>query len=826
MNNNLNNNIDSNESQQKPSKVGNGLNKAGNILDKTKYGKALKVAGNAVNGANDLKNKKINPNNNLNSNSYRVQYNRKQSTDDQAKNKLKDNNNKSLLTNNGKSLGKNLVTNKLFNNSKPKNSINDSDVPASENVKQVIKATINNVLKLMAPLLGYLILFVLIVVVIMVIVIIICNSGKAIKDAITNFALLGVDIVSTDESIVESLKDLDLCDMNSSTEECINTPAGKYYVKLRDIKDYYSKYDDYEGNQIALNIALINEILMYNLEDSDLYNNMDREDEIQSIYYNYITLSDILAEAMVEEYKMYGDYYYMVDSHPELQENRYIKSKSGETTFYRISYDKLNSYLLYGEVHENYSGETKEYDTDIYPGSTPSLIPGGREINLPKDMDNVSETSYSGNVKDGFIYKNILTENDIKDKNDEQIEKLAKSILEDIYSIILGNNSDIIYSNVCPGVNVTGNYAGIYSLEDYVAGVVQNENNWSQGDNIENMKAQAIAARTYVLRITNNCALPIENSTKKQTMNPNPGEKAKQAASETAGKVLTSNGKYISTEYDGLAVKEKTDEFYILKQADLQIPISWLDKYLSEKDYQYYANHTHGRGMSQWGSRYLQTIGYDYNKILKTFYPSAEITTLGGGGSQILANVPNGVPDLQSRYYFTFDIEKRNYYNNSLFGQCVWYAKHRAMEIVAANGNEAKVSLIENAYGNGIDIAKSLANKGFRYSDNIYDVRPGAIISWKWTDAKCRSFHDGYSCGSGYTNYGHVAVVESVTYDSNGVPVSVIITEGWRTNCGKSSWCTNSNIWSVVNFRKSSLTISALENNSGYGIFNGLAFLN
>lgn len=779
----------------------------------------------------NVKQNNYNINNNMNSNvsnSNRIQNNKSKTLNNNKLNLLSKNKSNSNINNNQNSnnslINKN---NKLINKKPLTNRFKKKETPEStgeQAVKKTIRVAVKTVLVVLAPLLFIMGLIIFLLLLIMIIFMSIFNSNDIksdIKSGVINYASNN----ATQEEIASDLKYNGLCELDLSDEECLDTPAGKYVLHYKEIKDKYENYLDYDGNPLNINIELIQEIIMYDLVDIDILDDSTSEN-YNSIYSKYMDFADILAEAMVEEYKMYGDYYYMVDSHPEFQENRYIKSKSGETTFYRISYDKLNSYLLYGEVHENYNGETKEYDTDIYPGSTPSLIPGGREINLPKDMDNVSETSYSGNVKDGFIYKNILTENDIKDKNDEQIEKLAKSILKDIYSTIMENNNIIIYSNICPGVNVTGNYAGVYSLEDYVAGVVQNENNWSQGDNIENMKAQAIAARTYVLRITNNCALPIENSTKKQTMNPNPSEKAKQAASETAGKVLTSNGKYISTEYDGLAVKEKTDEFYILKQADLQIPISWLDKYLSEKDYQYYANHTHGRGMSQWGSRYLQTIGYDYNKILKTFYPSAEITTLGGSGSQILTNVPSGVSDLQSRYYFTFDIEKKNYYNNTLFGQCVWYAKHRAMEIVAANGNESKVSLIETAYGNGIDIAKSLANKGFRYSDNIYDVRPGSIISWKWTDAKCRSFHGGYSCGSGYTNYGHVAVVESVTYDSNGVPVSVIITEGWRTNCGEGSWCTNSNIWSVVNFKKKSLTISALENNSGYGIFNGLAFLN
>ena len=58
-----------------------------------------------------------------------------------------------------------------------------------------------------------------------------------------------------------------------------------------------------------------------------------------------------------------------------------------------------------------------------------------------------------------------------------------------------------------------------YSLEDYVKGVVSAEAYTNEG--MEALKAQAIAARTFAIKRTNNCTISIENSdvTQKFTSN-------------------------------------------------------------------------------------------------------------------------------------------------------------------------------------------------------------------------------------------------------------------------------------------------------------------
>lgn len=617
------------------------------------------------------------------------------------------------------------------------------------------------------------------------------NNNKNVQEYITGSG--------TTEQLTDELVYLNICRVNSDkdleVEECLNSPAGKYFTHLKELYAIYNQYSDRNGNPLELNIGLILETISYGITDKDLFT----EENLDSI----LDKSDELAEAQVEEYQEVGDLYTLSSKSCITKSDQIVKGIDGETSYYRISNDKFISYLLYGKVHENYQGNIKKYDVDIHPESNDECIPDGRNYNAI--IEDNTTTTYSGDEEKGYIYLNFLYELNM---TDDEIEINSKEVLEEIYKRAKENyNAGTASSNfICSGVMVTGDSAGVYSLEDYIAGVVQRENNWYQGDNIENMKAQAIAARTYVLRVTTNCTLPIENTATKQTFNPNPSDEAKRAALETANQILVNdNGDYISTEYDAFAVKEITEEFYILKQANLQIPIEWVTSNISSANLEYYETHSHGRGMSQWGSRYLQTQGYSYDQILSTFYPTGKLTTIG---NSITGNIPSNVNDLKNRYYFNFDINI--YQGNTLFGQCVWYAKHRAMEILSASSLDegTKKLLINSIYatgGNGQDWFKNPSNTYFKKSTNINEPKAGAIVSWT------------------RGQYGHVAIIERVYTGENGVTM-VTLTEGWRTkNSSGSGWYVTNDLWSVVNFRKKELTLSQLQTYSG--IFNGYVYL-
>ncbi len=244
-------------------------------------------------------------------------------------------------------------------------------------------------------------------------------------------------------------------------------------------------------------------------------------------------------------------------------------------------------------------------------------------------------------------------------------------------------NSSSIY---CPSIAVEQENGDIETmdLETYVARVVTKENNWYEGDNIENMKAQAVASRTYALNATNNCQNSIKNSQSAQTLADTPSAMAIRAAEETNSLVLLQDGKVFSTMYDALAIDHSDNSNYYLKQANLAIPKSWLDSKVTKSQYEFYAKYNHGKGMSQWGSRYLQTIGKNYEDILNTFYTMAEISRMGGlisGGNYSSDTIPAAdKTELAERrdYYISIGMDYIYTEKSGLVSQCPWYAKSRA----------------------------------------------------------------------------------------------------------------------------------------------------
>lgn len=115
-------------------------------------------------------------------------------------------------------------------------------------------------------------------------------------------------------------------------------------------------------------------------------------------------------------------------------------------------------------------------------------------------------------------------------------------------------------------------------------------------------------------------------------------------------------------------------------------------------------------------------------------------------------------------------------------GQCVWYAKGRAVEITEALRSAGKLSdeeadkivnLLLQAWGNGGEIYDSTRGV-FNGSSDIRQPKAGSYIVWK-------------KPGS----WGHVAIVEDVT------DTTITLTEGWSTGGGSLS-CSGD--WSCVHF--------------------------
>ena len=178
-------------------------------------------------------------------------------------------------------------------------------------------------------------------------------------------------------------------------------------------------------------------------------------------------------------------------------------------------------------------------------------------------------------------------------------------------------NSDLESSYLlCDSVNVGGE---LYPLEEYVAGVVSAEAFTNQ--NMEALKAQAIAARTYAIVRTNNCSVSITSSSYDQNFTSNINSRALEATVSTSGMVLTKNGKMFLSEYDSFY---KGGNFSCdgskCSVTYKKLPSNQENLVTVSYDYYSYIAGGHGRGMSQVASYYLAEQGYNYEEILKNFY--------------------------------------------------------------------------------------------------------------------------------------------------------------------------------------------------------------
>ena len=197
------------------------------------------------------------------------------------------------------------------------------------------------------------------------------------------------------------------------------------------------------------------------------------------------------------------------------------------------------------------------------------------------------------------------------------------------------------YDAPCQEITVIGTSShpdsGTFSIEDYVAGVVQNEVGFWNDLVVD--EVFAIAARTYVFKTAGETCT-IENSTKTQTFTSSPEDIAKEAAKNTQGIVITDeSGSLLLTQYDALAVKEVTSTHYILKQKNQAIPKSWIESHINSSTLSYYANHNHGNGISQWGARYLAEQGQSSSEIIAYYMEGSTLkNTFRGEGLE-------GVPD-------------------------------------------------------------------------------------------------------------------------------------------------------------------------------------
>ena len=499
-------------------------------------------------------------------------------------------------------------------------------------------------------------------------------------------------------------------------------------------------------------------------------------------------------------------------------EQKYYEKLDDVYKDYKDDGVEIDVQLITGTIfYGNTLNDNMFEDDEIGTSDSDDLIDGS-DIHLG-DVRTLAKHMVTGNKVDYVKYRKYLVETYIpkrfdymyEGKNPEKaIEKIADEIMMFASQDTGKGSGEFASCNVintsCPGITITGDYAGTYPLEEYIAGVITHEvgSGWPE----EALKAQAIAARTYALNYTNNCTKSIPNGTGAQTFEPATDSNIINAANETAGMVLTYDNQIFSSEYGswwGNNAGTSCGSYQNCQNGQCSIELykapnreSWT--FTMPQNYFAWGNVTdniqmndggvqalggHCRGMTQFGAKYL-ALGqnYSYDKILESFYSDGvQISTFGKNKNVCPINTSSqgliasnykgfmqrvGNPTASDYYY------GQEYMYSTNIGQCVWYVQRRAAEIINTveideNLRQKAEQAIKNTTGNGRDWWNNPSLQMFGTSTNYAEPKVGAIIVWRYTDANIRNMG---------ADYGHVAVVEAVDYENRMMTVS----DGWKNN--------------------------------------------
>ena len=231
-----------------------------------------------------------------------------------------------------------------------------------------------------------------------------------------------------------------------------------------------------------------------------------------------------------------------------------------------------------------------------------------------------------------------------------------------------------------------------------------------------------------------------------------------------------------------------------------------------------------GKGMSKLVSYELAEGGMTYDSILRHFYGALkiQITEMESVFSMLfdsISEVPGEISELYQRaldyarigigYIGDASVNLGLIYkiDASNLGQCVWYARSRALELIYySNMSDAEKYIayeaIASTNGHGRDWYSNPSGSIFEKSTNYAEPRPGAIVSW--------------SGGDGH-NYGHVAIIESVDMENR----TVVMSDGY--NGGGANGAPT---WANVRYRTRTLTFEQIKNyGNGNYRFNGYVYI-
>lgn len=496
--------------------------------------------------------------------------------------------------------------------------------------------------------------------------------------------------------------------------------------------------------------------------------------------------------------------------------------------------DELAKNMITQCCYEN--GE--EYKCAEYPA---------KNITCPADVINEEtgelEKEYTKEWKlDVDRYRSYLENEFVRkfffdNKKGENIDQAVETAVDEIFSRVAyfegseyEKKSVKVYAS-CPGVTVTSNgvVLGTYKLDDYVAGVVTAES--VKGMEMEAYKAHAIAARTYVLSATNNCSTSIEIGDDTQNFTEEVEEYAETAAQSTTNIIMIDNEAPFLSFYDTFCndedicdVVEENGKKYTIYT---KLPGGETHKVNLSSKYNKYIDKMTGEGMSLLVAYEMAENGSNYQEILTTFYSESSkisnMISITGVDYVSSTDAPLDAEDIKNRSKLYREMGKAfiggvavdisiiyNEYASNL-GECVWYAKSRALELIYFSNmsDEDKLkafTAIASTPGNGSEWYNNPSSEIFNKSTDYTRPAPGAIVSWS------------SSVGAGAShNYGHVAIIESVDY----VNQTVVLSEGWnKKGPGK-----DGSFDEVVNYKKSTKTFEQLKY---YGVgynFNGYVYI-
>lgn len=583
--------------------------------------------------------------------------------------------------------------------------------------------------------------------------------------------------------------------------ECEEKEQNDFYEKIDEVYEKYKK----EPYYVTLNTNLITATLTY----SDPFITTEGND------YEFENLDDLMASSNIDFKKS--------EKKVNLLATKMVSYCCYENgSEYAAPNDK---HMCRGSDGKNYKDINYSCPDDVIDEET------GEVIKHYTEKYKLDIERYREYLEDEFMRKFYYNNTE----NEETQNKIDRAVEEIFLRVSFYENFDEqksfgkVYA-YCSGVTVLnpdGSVIGTYDLEEYVAGVVSGEA-WG-GQNMEAYKAQAIAVRTYTLSRTQNCSKAIESSQSDQVFSENIKDYAKEATEATEGLVLVYDDEIFSSEYDSYCYGdsnctygEENGKRYVIYSKK---PNGETHKVYLSPEYYYMIAGGHGRGMSQVASYEMANNGSSYDEILHFFYSDGvEIVSMNTifGGYESSSTLPSSVEELKERsnYYSSlgivsiggqqFDLSKIYDSNASNLGQCVWYAKSRALEIILSSDMD---DLTKSIALNAIMSVRANGEGWFDYpSLDIFEKStdrnmpmPGSIISWTSdTDAGARH------------NYGHVAIIESVDYENR----TVVMSEGWNK-----SGAHGASNWDNVAISTTTKTFEQLQS---YGIgytFNGYVYI-